>query len=346
MPDSNKKRLVYPDLLRILSSLAVIMIHVSSQYLAEVEIGSREWLVFRCYRDICSFAVPVFVMISGSLFLGRDISFSDIFRKYIARIMLVFAFWSLVYDLIFVRSEGLMTMAGYFIRGYSHMWFLYMIAGLYLITPFLRRIVIDDRMLGAFIIMGLLLFSLLPDAISILGRINDSAGGYLGSVQENLNVYLFKGFVYYYVLGYYFSHKPLKRSVAIAIYAAGIASFALQIFSFVFAVKWGDGYLGEVLNNTEIIRLSKTAFIFLLFKRTFEDRSADSASFLPLMGTLSFGAYLIHQMVITLLNKGFGLNSLSFETAFSVPAISVLVFVLSYLCIYALRKIRVFRHLC
>ena len=119
------KRQIWIDAIRIFASFAVMIIHISSQYLAEVEAGSHAWIFFRIYRDTCSFAVPVFVMVSGTLFLNREIPIRTMLRKYVARIAIVFVFWSALYAVVFLHRDGILTMIGTFVKGYSHLWFLW-----------------------------------------------------------------------------------------------------------------------------------------------------------------------------------------------------------------------------
>ena len=67
-------RIAYLDILRVIASFAVIVIHVSSQHLADVDAGSYQWRAFMTLRDLTSFAVPVFVMISGTIFSNVPVS--------------------------------------------------------------------------------------------------------------------------------------------------------------------------------------------------------------------------------------------------------------------------------
>ncbi len=54
-----------------------------------------------------------------------------------------------------------------FINGHYHMWFLFMIVGLYLIVPFLLRpIVRDEKLLRYFLLLTLIFTFLLPQIAS------------------------------------------------------------------------------------------------------------------------------------------------------------------------------------
>ena len=65
-------------------------------------------------------------MISGALFLRRDVSISAILKKNVARIATVFLFWSGCYALVYLvfRHAPLSVVLSQFITGHYHLWFL------------------------------------------------------------------------------------------------------------------------------------------------------------------------------------------------------------------------------
>src|SRR5699024_727254 len=102
--------------------------------------------------------VPVFVMISGRFFLDpqRKISIYKIFDKYLKRLIVAFAFWSAIYQVFYAvknyafGENTLINLNGYiyeFFLGAYHMWYLYMLAGLYLLTPLIRKFTAEKKAL-------------------------------------------------------------------------------------------------------------------------------------------------------------------------------------------------------
>ena len=92
-----KDRTVYFDYLRVFAAFAVIIIHTAAQNWYSVDVNSFEWQVLNFYDAIVRWGVPVFVMISGSLFLGKEIPLKKIYAKYILRMAISFIVWSVVY---------------------------------------------------------------------------------------------------------------------------------------------------------------------------------------------------------------------------------------------------------
>lgn len=70
--ESKGNRVIYFDYLRIISVFAVIVLHISGQNWNGTDVSSFEWNVFNAFDSLTRWCVPVFVMISGALFLDKE----------------------------------------------------------------------------------------------------------------------------------------------------------------------------------------------------------------------------------------------------------------------------------
>ena len=95
----NKKRITWIELLRIAACIGVIGIHAGSQHFRDTALDSGVWRVSNFYHGIFRFAVAVFVMISGTLYLDskRNWSLKKLWRKNILQIAAAYAFWQFFY---------------------------------------------------------------------------------------------------------------------------------------------------------------------------------------------------------------------------------------------------------
>ena len=156
-----KKRDASLDFLRVIAALAVVWLHVSGDVVGtNPDIHQLYWWTGNIVNSLTRWCVPVFVMISGSLLLNKpsDKDPSAFYRSSLPRILIPLAFWTLFYFLLREWAgdqPSIFRIAGDVLRGapFFHLWFLYMIAGLYLATPFLRQIVVasSPATLGFFI---------------------------------------------------------------------------------------------------------------------------------------------------------------------------------------------------
>lgn len=96
---NNSQRDYNMDLLRILASLMVIVIHVSAYNFLDTPTKSIEWLSYDMYDSIVRSAVPIFLMISGAFFLNDKIqnNLKKLYTKNIFKLVLVFVIWSFIY---------------------------------------------------------------------------------------------------------------------------------------------------------------------------------------------------------------------------------------------------------
>ena len=104
-------RLLYADVLRIFAAIAVIILHTSSFDWYSTPVSSYEWKIFNVYDSATRWCVPVFLMLSGMLFLNveKPMPTSRIYLKYIPRILSALVFWGVfygIYNLIILFVDG------------------------------------------------------------------------------------------------------------------------------------------------------------------------------------------------------------------------------------------------
>ena len=91
--DCMKGRVVYYDFLRVIASFCVVMTHVAQQVWYHDPIDTYEWNVANVYESAVRWSVPVFVMISGSLFLSSCKSFKLIIKNNIGKHIKLLMVW-------------------------------------------------------------------------------------------------------------------------------------------------------------------------------------------------------------------------------------------------------------
>lgn len=79
----NEQRHIYPDVLRIVSAICIIAIHVISVGMHDFQVGSSTWTMCVGLNTVLRWAVPEFIMISGMLFLNpkRQVTLKNYFRR-------------------------------------------------------------------------------------------------------------------------------------------------------------------------------------------------------------------------------------------------------------------------
>ncbi len=338
--DAPAERVAYFDLLRVLASFAVVILHLSAQNWGTLGAESTAWRVFNFYDGMVRWAVPVFVMISGALFLDRPPAWEKLWQRHILRIAAAFVFWTAVYALVSYLRDGTagQPLVHELLGGHYHLWFLFMIAGLYLIVPFLAELVKSERLVRYFLLLSLLAAFLLPQVAAVIAEFSADGVSVLGEILADLRLNFVMGFTGYFLLGWYLHRHEPGRGAVLAIYALGALGFAATVLlTRSFSLRQGapcSVFYGFLTTNV----LLEAAAVFTLAKRCCSGRCE---RFFAALAPYSFGAYLVHPLVIETLGTHFGLDTLSFQPALAVPAIALLVFAVSYAVSWALSHIPV-----
>lgn len=341
----NEGRKVYFDFLRIFATLAVIILHVAAQNWYNTDINSIEWNTFNFYDSIVRWGVPIFIMISGSLFINKDLSIKTIYKKYIFRIITSLICWSIIYTLLISKPYSISNKILTVIKGHYHMWFLFMIVGLYMITPLVKQITLNKDLTKYFIVLGIIFAIIIPQFISLLSVKYENLGNFIKEIMDNINLHMILGYTVYYILGFYLDKTHLKAHIFKYIYILGILGFIATIVFSVYLSKYTQKANSLFYGNFTFNVLLESIFVFTLTKKYFEKNklSIKMQKKLSLISKYCFGIYLVHVLVITYLDKFLNLNTLSFNPIFSVPIISIIVFVISFLISFVINQIPILK---
>lgn len=343
-------RLLYLDQLRLLGTLAVILAHVAGQRLSAVEVGSYPWAVFRMTDFAVLWSVPVFVMISGALFLdnAKPLSLGKLYGSSLKKLVTAFLFWSFIYALEkLLMGEGLREAGEMLLQGRYHMWYLFLIGGLYILTPLLRKITesrqLTEYFLGAFFLLRIFL----PGMISFLRYVNLPHTAFLLDTLSTQLVTMEFGFTgiytFYYVLGFYLAKYEISPRWRKASWAAAIGAYAVAVgFLFRNARLTGSG--SKPFDYT-LLALAMTVGLFLFAKyvlgtKTLKEKTVQR---IRILSKYTFGVYLVHALVLSQLRDTFRLNTLTFDPIVSILLIEFLAAVLSFCLSAALNRIPILR---
>lgn len=328
--DRHDGRTAYLDYLRVFATFAVMVIHVAAQNWYGTEVTGFAWNAFNLYDSAARWSVPVFVMISGALFLSRDIDVRKLYGKYILRLVIAYFVWSFLYALFAARGPRAILRET--VMGHYHMWFLRMIVGLYICVPVLRALVQSRRTMRYYLIVAFLFALLLPLVRNLISDLGfgplQTVADRFYSLVDSLDLNLFLGYTVYFVCGYALYTTELTRRQRRWIYIAGGAGLlftaAATAYFSIRQQQANANYYSFLSVNTFLA----TVAVFVWAQYNIKDHARFQGAFARL-SQYSFGAYLVHALILEQLAR-LGLNTLSFSPLFSVPLITVLVGVLSF----------------
>lgn len=346
----DKKRTAYLDFVRILACIMVVGVHVSALCLETLDVTSTNFKVMNGFDCFSILGVPLFVMISGSLLLSEERSYrvKDLYLKKTGRLVFLYFFWFLFYNTVNFIESGtawnyenikqeivLESLLG---RGIYHLWFLPMMISLYLILPFIRTFTKDRKNCMLFLILYFVTAIAVPTAL----KFEFPYKTIVASLYERYPNVMFTGYIGYFILGHALHEflPVLKKKERILLAAVSVVSFGTEVYTCnLYSEKTGE--LSIILNDTMAVNVFVTCTcIFALCKHIElrENRMLSEGA------ALTFGIYLLHPFILHLLNLA-GLDTLFAPATIAVPAVTVLVTIITAALVWVIRKLPVIRRL-
>jgi len=366
MKDSsnNNKRQYWIDALRIVSSYMVVLVHCSSYAIFEVPIFTSPWYGLMFWDAMSRACVPLFVMISGILFLDpkKEISLKKLYKKYIFRIFKNIVFWNIFYATIvkyLINPFNLSYSWGFHnitefitdvLYGKFHIWYLYMCIGLYAMTPLIKAFTSNEVTMKYFIALGLTIVQIVPYVSNIFRDfIPNLYFKEVGEVMGKLMIYIAYGYTIYYALGYYLNQLEIKRkSVFVIIYSLGLINLGLTYFFKVFlSLKYQQEYniYGDY-NSFNVCICAISIFIFFkyvvgkILNKLFQIKGFKTL--LLTLSDLSFGIYLIHIFYFDIF-RVLKFNSYSFNPFICSPIHALCIWISGAITVYLMKKLPILK---
>ena len=349
------KRIFYFDILRVIACLSVVMIH-SSSYVETIEIGSLNYWIAIILNSISRIGVPLFVMISGALLLDENYDFSiKKLINHIVKIIIFFLFWSVAYSILqnlipkIIHHEKIdvLSLAKSIIIGNYHLWFCYMIIGLYLLVPLLRLWIKKENKeyIKYFIILSLIFTYLLPQIINI-GSMYSSVFYTMKTLIDRVDLSYVGGYVPFFILGWYLHNFQTDKIISYKV--LGIIGFVLTaVFTYILSYSKGE-FVSIMIENLTVNVLFQAVSVFILIKSKYTSTDYDQKKIIhkviDIISKCSLGVYAMHAAVILICmifvdRCGF---DLSIATA---PCVFIISFLISLIVSYIFKKIPILRAL-
>ncbi len=353
---SNQLRIGYLDALRTVACFAVVMLHVTALNTYNVEFISQEWNIFMFYESVVNWAVPTFVMISGAVMLNKDYAYKRILMKTL-KISQIFFVWSALYLIFDFCIYGMSTYSDnalwlqVFLQGHYHMWYLIMLAGLYLIVPIMKGMIDKASSRKAYVLLAIVLTFTVPTVMDLLQQSkvggvlrNTVVGAFyraLTNVHDDLNFHLTMGFAAYFVIGYEMVH--FINISAHKCWILGCLCFFIGIVITFFEIMISNSKeaAGFFMQHYQVAILLQSAGILLIMKSL---QGRKIVLWLGKISPLTLGIYIIHPMIIETLQR-FGITSLSFNPVLFIPLLTLAIFTVAALIVYFLVRTKGFKYL-
>lgn len=320
-------RVLYLDILRVLSALAVVATHLSAAEYYDV-FGQPIWWFPATLDTVAHCAVPIFVMISGALFLNPDrrVTWRSLSRQKIPHLFLLYIFWWVAYFFLYVALDLRPFTRAAFLKPTVHLWFLPMLIGLYLIVPFLRQLVKNKRHICYFLILWIAFttFSNVP----IIARFTD---------PFLMNFVM--GYAGYFVMGYFLAAYSFTRRQNRMIYYLGLWGVAVAIAGTLISNRSADVPVTGWMHSLTPMYILFSAAVFLYVKNHSRHCGQRVRQIVDYVKDYTLGIYLVHIFWIRFLATEPVRHFCSIYI--TLPVLIIAIFLISFLTVAILKRIPV-----
>ena len=264
------------DIIRIFAFVFIVFLHtLNRQFGVDVWMGGYA---------IISIGVNLFIMISGYLLLDKTEEAIVFFKKRILNILPLFLVFNIIY-IYFGKIPIMPVLKGKTISA-SHFWYIYMILGLYLLTPWLQKVLKYAEKETLFVVFLWFLCNILNPYLR-----------YFNLAEIPFSNFPLTGFIGYYILGYFVKKydNKLKRTsfiLIIVIYALG---FLLSFLSTKYVLAVTGKRVSDFFDKNSLGTFIMTISFFVFWcKFNFSKRDR----IIKIVAESTYFAFLVHLIVL------------------------------------------------
>lgn len=299
--EKKKNRVLYYDILNILSCFCVIWLH-SNGLVHNYSVG-RYWATSLIVETIAYWAVPVFMMLSGATLMDyrKKYDTKTFFKKRVIKTGIPFIIWSvliLIWDnysgRVLIQDKSIKHLCNMIILNQEETtyYFFWAIFSVYLSMPVLSLLTESkNRNILWYIVVVSAIFGSLPQLLRLIG------------IEWN-NELIFPvagGYIMFVVLGYLISTQNIKKFHRIIIYLLGIFAILIRYFTTYF-LSMRDGYVNRSFwGYTFFTGLFLALAVFVFVKHLNLSKIEENDKIVKVVqkiSSCSFGIYLIHRIVM------------------------------------------------
>lgn len=335
---SGKNHFYHIDLIRLISIIAIIAIHVSAAiYNLYPRMDGTVWTLSLIIQSIFRWGTPLFVMISGYLLLSSDSSSNPLnfYSRRLSRLLIPFIFWNIFYYFLNAQIQSSPTSLKDFWERiwradtYYHLYFLFLIIGLYIITPILKKLIITKINLHILVPL-LMIFSFLYTVGAV----------WLDWFQLNLFINWFVLYIGYYLGGYWITTLKFNLRWWYGLFL--LLPLIGVIVDIYFINIFGLSDKGTLLTHRLSPLIALPAYVIFiklvnLGNKFFEN---NRLVWIRPLADLSMGVYLIHPALLEIFTRISPFSTFLFQHPFAWMVLVFIILVpLSFASVYIIKKI-------
>ena len=334
---TDKARTVWIDWLRVSAIFFVVIIHSTEPFYlggsGSLILSSSDAFWVSLFDSFCRACVPLFIIASSYLQFPLHYNAKEFFSRRLKRVLIPFAVWTILYAIVWGEPvENFSNLLLNFNYAAGHLWFVYMLVGIYLLMPVLSPWAEKVTRKELLFYLGICLFT---SFIPFIRELSGAEGVYIEGPSgipafakyplwgecswNNYGVfYYFSGFIGYLLLGLYFrrfvnfSGKKQELLSGVAIWLLG---FAVSFGGFLYLVDRTSGGRFPIEGPVSLAVFWETPLLYdslgvvlmvtgwLLFFRRINASGRWYNKLIQPLAKASYGVYLCHMLILAVVSS-------------------------------------------
>ena len=309
------------DLMRVIAICMIVFMHSPRP-------GSAPGYILSALSYVTASGLVLFFMISGALLLGNKLSTRDFLKRRFSKILWPTLFWTFFYlGLKYITAslswpvlvKSILSIP-FSAQGRGALWFMYTLAGLYLLAPILSRWLKHTSKREVEFYLALWGITLLYPYLSRFLIVNETDTGLL---------YYFAGYVGYFVLGYYLRNYYVFKLWHV------IASIGIAVI--VPVLLYSSGIEFDFYSMLWYLSFPVASMAFTWYA-TASQLPNMYVGFIKQCSNLSFGVFFVHIVLLRYIMWHFSLISV-LPGMLQVVVIAIITIVISYIISWLISKL-------
>ncbi len=329
-------RKISVDIAKTIAIICVILIH--SMKILGTNINDNNFLFNIILADLPRIAVPLFLMCSGVLLLDKDkhISIHKLYTRYIPRILIALAFFSILYKafhLVLAKTFSandikIVILDLLVFKDEFHLYYLHIILLVYILLP-VTKIFINNAskkeieyLLVVFFIFGIIY----PTANYLVPNFN------LTGIPKQWGLNMTYTSIGYTILGYYLDQYGLSTKKSLS---AVIIGLSFSILGTYMLSRHNDKLILSLFEGMSFGICMYSLGMFALISKISSIKSKNISNLFYAISKASFSIYLVHVFYLILIN--------TYWPSCNQWIKALIIFILSYLSYKIFEKIPFFK---
>ncbi|MBO4899655.1 MAG: acyltransferase family protein [Lachnospiraceae bacterium] len=300
----DKNRETWIDCLKVVSAFLIVMQHSLTSAWMNGDIMSGGWVTVNAMMTLAKEGVPLFFMCSGYGMLSKARSTKGCLKA-AGRLLWLYAIWMCLFGIYafagsFAIDHSFMHAVAAFVKtllfGHYHVWFIFALIGLYLLTPLLYPVMQDKKSARYMIILAFIATMIIPVIMGMSG---------IGRFEYTLlsfDISALCGDIFYYLCGFYLGRyltipeeEKRGKAAGILIFITVLFYAAINVLTVIYDRAAG-GVSGIFFDDKRIPGCFFVCLIFVLFKLL--SPAEDGKGIWRTCAGVGFAVYMMHPFFI------------------------------------------------